>query len=689
MATQINKVPIVMQDLAIGRTPISQSRAGSTYTVNPIDVPVAVNSTAELTTLDVNTYQYARVYTSASKAIEYLYDPSDFTGIPSSGPGTWVVSANDAAVTITLAQAQASDLRTGQYLRIIDRALGLFRVDRDVPTNDIDNIDLGNGFVAVSVYEGWLNPAWWGANNNTDSSTVFARIDELGVPYVNLNGLEFYSEATCKFSNKVILINGKLRSKNTDANTPALWVQGDGSGVDWLEIDGLGVETGETYPTLAFSNSGIRVSKEITGANNFVNNVYIGDSVTISNMRGEGVLVSHVVGCKLGSPTIKNCGYAGILGLSVIDSTIDSPNIDTIHDKDNYVNHYGITLTRNLTANLVDDPKSTNVQVGRPIIKNVLNWIGFDIHAGVNISTDFVRCYKCKLPFNIQYDSANAGLRNAPENVTLNGYGESFDNETSGIGCAVLGLSDSKPYDITLNVRLKNCGDVSGSQTGALLVSNVDGIKGKVQLIGSKRVGFSLVGTNNNVKLEVNQKGVTWTGGSTFYLYTDAATQTDIRIKGNWGFNTAGTLTGANIGIFYTGVQASEGDILFDKVRMKLSSGTTWLSNGTNINRLDDFSWTIENETIALTGQTTVGGVQYDQFLGDLSSQFKRVPDLYPSNVTPEWSLYNQVVGAFDLGIRTFTNNTSPAIYKFDGTNVPASQTINVSCNLRGVFFND
>lgn len=598
---------------------------------------------------------------------------------------------DDRAVRLTIAEAVASSITAGQYVVLTDRGNSLWLVSASGSPNGFDVIDLGGSlYLIYQPVDGLVSPIHIGCVGDaaTDDTAAMQHMAINHSGNVDFAGLTYLITDTAKFTGKCSIKNGSIKYEPGagNENNPAIWLQGDNSEIDFFEVDGPDIVG--TYPILAFSQSGIRVSKETPDAANFINGVVIGDNVYIKNMGGEGISISHARDFLIKSPRIENIGYAGIEVRSGIDSVIQSPRISTVQDDGAFINHYGITITRSNTNDLVNDPKSTNIQVGQPVIKNVLNWIGFDVHAGVNITTDFVRCYNCKIPFNIQYDSTDPGVRNNCETVILNGYGESFSDETSGIGCAVLGLSDSKNENITLGLELRNCGDVGGSQTGALVIDNNNNVTGGVKLIGSKRVGMSLIGDNDEIQLNVDQRGVTWTGGSTFYVYTDAATQTNVKITGRWGFNTAGSATGADIGIFYTGAQPAKGAILFDKVRMRLSAGTNWISDGV-VNKFEDFTWTLENETISLPGQLTVGGVQYDQFLGDLSAQFDRVPDVYLSKAAPEWRLDNQIAGAFDLGIRTFTNNTSPAIYKFDGTNVPAAQSIDVACNLRGVFFND
>lgn len=99
MNTNVTKVLAGLEDLLVGRGPIAQVRGNETVTVNRIDIALAVNSTAEMQALDPNKYPRARVYASNTNVQEFIYDPLNSTGIPSTvGPGSWFATSDSTGI---------------------------------------------------------------------------------------------------------------------------------------------------------------------------------------------------------------------------------------------------------------------------------------------------------------------------------------------------------------------------------------------------------------------------------------------------------------------------------------------------------------------------------------------------------------------------------------------------------------
>lgn len=91
-----------MEDLAQGVGQVNQRRGNTDYSLGQVDTPYAVESEAEMSALDVTKFTRARVYSSVTEFIDYIYDESDTSGIPSNtGPGTWVISSNVTSKTIS------------------------------------------------------------------------------------------------------------------------------------------------------------------------------------------------------------------------------------------------------------------------------------------------------------------------------------------------------------------------------------------------------------------------------------------------------------------------------------------------------------------------------------------------------------------------------------------------------------
>ena len=91
MATRnVKKSLAGMEDIAQGRGSIEQTRNKELVTIHKLDVPFALGAIAEMSALDVDVYQRARVYESPVLYVDYVYDASDSTGItPDIGVGSW------------------------------------------------------------------------------------------------------------------------------------------------------------------------------------------------------------------------------------------------------------------------------------------------------------------------------------------------------------------------------------------------------------------------------------------------------------------------------------------------------------------------------------------------------------------------------------------------------------------------
>jgi lysophospholipase L1-like esterase len=103
-----------MEDLTQGVGTESQSRNGQNVNVRKIDVPYSVTSTAEMSALDVTTYTRARVYTTTTSFIDYVYDPVRVDGISSTGPGTWIQAVQDVSTVTDITFLTIADMQAGK-----------------------------------------------------------------------------------------------------------------------------------------------------------------------------------------------------------------------------------------------------------------------------------------------------------------------------------------------------------------------------------------------------------------------------------------------------------------------------------------------------------------------------------------------------------------------------------------------
>jgi len=93
MANQrvVRKSKAGVQDLILGKGQVTQQRGENEYQIDRLDVPVAVDSIAEMTALDPDDFTRARVYSGATTYVDYVYDVASTEGEASdSGVGSWI-----------------------------------------------------------------------------------------------------------------------------------------------------------------------------------------------------------------------------------------------------------------------------------------------------------------------------------------------------------------------------------------------------------------------------------------------------------------------------------------------------------------------------------------------------------------------------------------------------------------------
>lgn len=138
---KIEKNLIAMEDLAQGVGQIQQTRNGKPYILHKVDVPIAVQTEAEVIALDTNVFTRARVYYAVDRATDFVYDPNALIGLPSNGTGKWISFGGASGGSIAV---QTAD---------------------DIPTSGLVNslecyiIDTGQTFIYV-VEDGATTGQW-------------------------------------------------------------------------------------------------------------------------------------------------------------------------------------------------------------------------------------------------------------------------------------------------------------------------------------------------------------------------------------------------------------------------------------------------------------------------------------------------------------------------------------------------
>ena len=142
-----------VQDLLLGKGQVNQDRAGGTFAIDKLDVPVALDTIAEMQALEVTDFTRARVYTSVTQFDDYIYDATDVTGISSdTGNGTWHRADRNSLEVATIAE-----LRTIEPTKVGQQANALGHTDPGLggggfwyDAADTTSID-DNGYVIVTA----------------------------------------------------------------------------------------------------------------------------------------------------------------------------------------------------------------------------------------------------------------------------------------------------------------------------------------------------------------------------------------------------------------------------------------------------------------------------------------------------------------------------------------------------------
>lgn len=197
----VRKSKAGVQDLVLGKGKVTQSRGGNEYLIDMLDHHVAVDSVAEIAALDVDDFTRARLYTSTTTFVDYIYDATALTGIASTGDGFWVttycvpgltteaIKAYDLTVGFTYTTSGltlANDGGGGKY-KVVAGGTG---VDDGGSYHN-----MANGNQLELVIEGRINVLTYGVKRDgvTDISAQFINVARLGKPLYVPDGNYFIS----------------------------------------------------------------------------------------------------------------------------------------------------------------------------------------------------------------------------------------------------------------------------------------------------------------------------------------------------------------------------------------------------------------------------------------------------------------------------------------------------------------
>lgn len=99
----------------------------------------------------------------------------------------------------------------------------------------------------------------------------------------------------------------------------------------------------------------------------------------------DGVHLEYCDRFEITGTTMERLGYAGIVGVGVVDGAIDGNTVRDVRQPAHRVNSYGISLTRDARYTPSEARRSARVRVTGNRIDGVPAWEGIDTHAGEDI----------------------------------------------------------------------------------------------------------------------------------------------------------------------------------------------------------------------------------------------------------------------------------------------------------------
>lgn len=522
----------------------------------------------------------------------------------------------------------------------------------------------------------------------TDSTTEIQAALNSGAKSVYVPSGTYLITALTITSEMVLHGEGKL-IRNAVASSPMINITVSNVEIDGLKFDGAGA--GSTIVT--GDSAEVAVKARGTSSTAQITNIKIRNTV-IDGVAGVGIRCDYANNCIIGSNIILNCGYAGILCLSIIDSVITKNRINNINDvSSGVVNWYGITLTRDPTVATTVSARSANCIVTENTISNVVQWTGIDFHAANKCVISNNNVYYCKNGIYAQYDSSSALYKQPSEDILITdnlveGRPTAEQNE---LGIASIGLTDLPNQRIVISDNLLIGAGSFSNPHGAIYVTSTNHAEVKDNTAEKCiRVGISISGTSQHCTIASNKiNGVKAVPlSSAFYIYEDHANLTKIRIQDNVFVNTTGESNYTpTIGIFYANPSM---EVIHSRNRIYTLSGVNYLQKlGPTNNVYTDLAWELENESIQFN-YTTTGGAATET-LGDKTSSFRRLPATDGAFIYRTLASFDNLTSDPEIAIRGNNGNIyTPLIYTVDGSTIGAGKVItNVVYALEGVYWQD
>lgn len=201
----------------------------------------------------------------------------------------------------------------------------------------------------------------------------------------------------------------------------------------------------------------------------------------IHDVAGYGIRADFAERVRVIGGRVEDIGYAGIMGLSVTDMTIDGAHVKNL-TPGTAGNAYGISLTRTSSStNLATFPRSKNSKIINCTVENNTLWEGIDTHAGEEILIQGNTLKNCKTGIAVVRSALVAGTDgHAPRNVRV--IGNHIEGIATAPGISVTGATgvlgtplEYAPGIVIQGNTLYNCGEAGNTLSGAIYLTDTKG----------------------------------------------------------------------------------------------------------------------------------------------------------------------------------------------------------------------
>ncbi len=251
----------------------------------------------------------------------------------------------------------------------------------------------GDGTVELPA-EPEINAAWFLTAGQPDGTTDNSAEVQKALNSVSVGGALIFSPQTYAMSGQLLIdapitidLNGGTLDWTTDTINQGILITTSG-----VEIRN-GTIRGPQSASVAGTQTGIHAYG--ADSSNYISKLHMRD-VKIEDWGFAALRLKFVADALFENVSTADTFYAGVIGSSCRNITGHNFVVDGVSGKINS-SAYGIMFTRDETNDLVANPKSTDITLINPIVRNVAYWDGINGHAVDNykiISPTVTGCFQ-------------------------------------------------------------------------------------------------------------------------------------------------------------------------------------------------------------------------------------------------------------------------------------------------------